>query len=191
MGSNGSISTEEFIRSIHLFSHLAKQNMEGKFVDEIADGAISFVQMNLMNVLGTHPGRTVGDVAKYMNVSYPAATKTIDKLVRLGYLKRKEDTRDRRIAHLFLTPSGQKVVDKYSEYREEQLMRVKNRFDGEGARVLNNHLLDLARAFLDEMGVAEGACLQCGVFNPDHCKINGSGDCGYMVSLGRGRAEQV
>jgi DNA-binding MarR family transcriptional regulator len=78
MGTNGSIPAEEFIKSLHLFTHLARHNMENRFVEQVSGGEITFVQMNLMNVLGKYPGRTVGDVAKFMNVSYPAATKTID-----------------------------------------------------------------------------------------------------------------
>lgn len=191
MGSNGSISTEDFINSIHLLTHLARHNMEERFVDKIANGEISFVQMNLMRVLGENPGRTVGEVAAYMNVSYPAATKTIDKLVRLGFVKRKEDNRDRRIAHLQLTHQGQKVVEKYTEFRDEQIKKVLKHFEGNGVSGMTDKFLDLARALIDELGVIEGACLQCGAFSPEYCKINGSGDCGYLEFLGKGKAENA
>jgi hypothetical protein len=111
--------------------------------------------------------------------------------VRLGYLKRKEDQRDHRIARLQLTPSGQKVVDKYREHKEERINRVMERVNHGGAGVFYGHLLDFARAMIDELGVIDGACLQCGVFDPEICSSNGSGDCGYLMSLGKAKKDDL
>ena len=189
MGTNGSLKTEEFIQNLQLFTHLAQHNIEERFVSQVADGAVSFIQMNLLRVLGLHPGQTVGDVARFMGVSYPAATKTIDKLVRLGYLKRKEDSRDRRIAHLHLTPAGQKIVDKYSGFKEARIKQVLDRFEEEIIREINERFLDLSRAIIDEMNVSPAACMHCGAFDPEYCRAAGfENDCGYLVKQGKSKA---
>ena len=188
MSTNGSVSADELVANLHLFSYLTRYNMEEKFVDEVSDRKVSFVQMNLMRVLSLHPGQTIGDVARFMNVSYPAATKTIDKLVRLGYLRRKEDSKDRRIAHLLLTPHGQKMVDKYTSFKEERIKKVVDRFRDEIIKELNDRILDLSRALVDELKVSSSNCMHCGAFDPSFCHAAGKDECGYLVKLGRNKA---
>jgi DNA-binding MarR family transcriptional regulator len=185
MSTNGSVKADEFVANLHLFTFLTRHNMEEKFVDQVSEKQISFIQMNLLRVLGRYPGQKVGDVAKFMDVSYPAATKTVDKLVRLNLLRRKEDTKDRRIAHLFLTANGQKVVDKYNCYKEEQIGKVIEKFHAEVINELNEKLLDLSRAIVDELKVSSDDCMQCGVFDPMFCHASGKDECGYLVSKGR------
>lgn len=181
MSTDGSLDIDEFVRNLHLFTFLARHSMEGKFVQESTDKQISFVQMNLMRILEQHPGQTVGDIAKFMNVSYPAATKTIDKLVRLGFLRRREDSHDRRIAHLHLTPAGRKTVEKYSELTREQLRLALERFGMERARLLNEHLFRFARAVVDVIPISGGVCMQCGAFDPNECYSPERGkSCGYL-----------
>jgi DNA-binding MarR family transcriptional regulator len=184
MGSNGSISAEDFVKSLHLLTHLSRQNVEERMVEQVTEGKVSFVQLNLMKVIGLHPGRTVGDVSRYMSVSYPAATKTVDKLVKLGYLRRKEDPNDRRIAHLHLTPAGAKVVEKYSQHKAREIQRVLDRFNREELQGLNEWILGFSRVLVDEIHQGNG-CVQCGAFDPEICHKEGIDDCGYLVSLGR------
>ncbi|HDS29884.1 MAG TPA: MarR family transcriptional regulator, partial [Firmicutes bacterium] len=114
MSQSDNFDVDEFIRNLHLFTHLTRHSIENRLVKNATDKQLSFCQMNLLRVLDESPGLTVGDVSRFMEVSYPAATKTIDKLVKFGFIRRKEDTKDRRVSHLFLTASGKRVIDKYN-----------------------------------------------------------------------------
>lgn len=166
-----SLDVEEFIQNLHLFNYLTRHNMEDRFVQQATDKQISFVQMNLMRILAMHPGQTVGDVAKFMNVSYPAATKTIDKLVRLGFVRRKEDQQDRRIAHLHLTPVGKRAVDRYLQAKTDHVRRILDQFGDEKGQRLNDQLLEFSKAVVDVIPIRGGVCMQCGAFNPNHCYV--------------------
>lgn len=184
MTGNGSIDLNEFIRNLHLFTHLARHNLEGRFVNEISENSLSFVQMNLMRVLVDNPGQTVGDIAKFMNVSYPAATKTIDKLVRLGYLRRQEDARDRRIAHLYLTDNGNTLVDRYFNLRKDLVSKVINHYGDEESRVLNEQLLKFAQSVVEVLPINSGVCMQCGAFDPEYClPVQDDKSCGMIDAL--------
>jgi DNA-binding MarR family transcriptional regulator len=185
MSTNGNVSADELIANLHLFTYLTHYNMEEKFIDHVTENQISFLQMNLMRILGLHSGLTVGEVARFMNVSYPAATKTIDKLVRLGYLKRKEDGKDRRIAHLLLTSHGQKLVDKYTTYKDEQMAKVLQHFRDDILNEINDRLLDLSRVIVDELKVSSANCMHCGAFDPSFCHTAGKDECGYLVKQGK------
>lgn len=73
----------------------------------------------LLTVYLTPPPHTVRGLAATLNVSKPAITRALDRLGRLGYIKRKRDTEDRRNVlvqrtvkgSVFLTEFGQLVLD--------------------------------------------------------------------------------
>ncbi|MFV3130674.1 MarR family transcriptional regulator [Niveispirillum sp. KHB5.9] len=73
----------------------------------------------LLTVFLTPPPHTVRGLAATLNVSKPAITRALDRLGRLGYIKRKRDQEDRRNVlvqrtvkgSVFLTEFGQMVID--------------------------------------------------------------------------------
>jgi len=73
----------------------------------------------LLTVYLTPPPHTVRGLAATLNVSKPAITRALDRLGRLGYIKRKRDPDDRRNVlvqrtvkgSVFLTEFGQLVID--------------------------------------------------------------------------------
>ncbi|OYQ34625.1 MarR family transcriptional regulator [Niveispirillum lacus] len=73
----------------------------------------------LLTVFLTPPPHTVRGLATTLNVSKPAITRALDRLGRLGYIKRKRDQEDRRNVlvqrtvkgSVFLTEFGQMVID--------------------------------------------------------------------------------
>jgi len=181
MNGNGKLEIDEFVRNLQLLAFLTRHYIEGRFIGEATDKPISFVHMNLMRILEQNPGRTVGDIARYMNVSYPAATKTIDKLVKLGFLRRREDTHDRRIAHLHLTAAGRTLVNKYTVLKRDQLEEVISNFGAEEASVFNKHLNTFARKIVEHIPIKAGICMHCGAFSPTDCIATDSEKtCGYL-----------
>jgi len=178
---NGELQVDEFTRNLQLIAFLTRHYIEGEFVAEATHKPISFVHMNLLRILGQNPGRTVGDVARFMNVSYPAATKTIDKLVRLRLVRRREDARDRRVAHLHLTSAGRRMVDKYIRVKREQIEGIIGRFGAAQASELNGHMQKFARCVVETIPIRAGVCLQCGAFSPEDCSPTVSEKtCGYL-----------
>ena len=183
MKGNGPADIDEFIRHLHIFTHITRHNLEKKFVKEVSEDSVSFVQMNLMRILLQNPGQTVGNIAKFMNVSYPAATKTIDKLVKLGFLKRKEDTHDRRIAHLFLTQSGERAVKKYADLRNEVINKVIDNYGYEKTKLLNDSLREFSGMVVKILPINAGVCMECGAFDPAKCTPKqGDKSCGLLDS---------
>lgn len=73
----------------------------------------------LLTVYLTPPPHTVRGLALILNISKPAITRALDRLGRLGYVKRKRDTEDRRNVlvqrtvkgSVYLTEFGQMVID--------------------------------------------------------------------------------
>lgn len=73
----------------------------------------------MLTVYLTPPPHTVRGLAVTLNVSKPAITRALDRLGRLGYIKRKRDQQDRRNVlvqrtvkgSVFLAEFGQMVID--------------------------------------------------------------------------------
>ena len=59
----------------------------------------------------------VSAVATYLGLSRPATSHMIDKLARLGLLRRVEGTTDRRERHVILTAKGRALVDRIAATR--------------------------------------------------------------------------
>ena len=181
MSKNGSDHTDTLIRNLQLIAFLTRHYLEGCFQDETSNKPISFVHMNLLRILDTNPGKTVGDIAKFMDVSYPAATKTIDKLVRLGFLRRREDAGDRRIAHLHLTSSGKKIVERCVKQKRERVEIVIKAFGRENSERFNEQLNAFARQTVDAIPIQSKGCIHCGAFDPGTCfPKNVESSCGYL-----------
>ena len=61
--------------------------------------------------------RTVSAVATYLNLSRPATSQLIDKLVRGGLIRRIEGTVDRRVRNLILSAKGKALVGRVAAAR--------------------------------------------------------------------------
>lgn len=67
-------------------------------------------QLRILFMVRTEPGVTLGQIARNMRVSPPTASGLVDRLARLGYLRREEDAADRRYVRHQLTDSGAAIV---------------------------------------------------------------------------------
>jgi DNA-binding MarR family transcriptional regulator len=55
---------------------------------------------------------TPSELAERLNMSLPAASQMVERLFKLGFLKRREDEGDRRRKQLAVTPAGERMLDK-------------------------------------------------------------------------------
>src|SRR4051794_1013839 len=64
---------------------------------------------------------SVKDLSERLGLSLPATSRTVDGLLRRGFLSRTEDTEDRRIKRLRLTDAGRGVVERLTSARLQGL----------------------------------------------------------------------
>lgn len=118
----------EFVGSAHLFNSALANILHNKLLRELAGDQLSPSQLRLLELLAGTKTQTVGDVAAFLSVSYPAASKTVDKLVQRKWLSRTEGETDRRAAHLSLTSAARKLVADYDARRRDTLSKLFRRF---------------------------------------------------------------
>jgi DNA-binding MarR family transcriptional regulator len=104
-----------------LWHHLMKGQSKTMFaiVDEL-DLTMSHVKaLSVLADCGCE--LSVKEVSEELGLSLPGGSRTIDALLRRGYLERREDDADRRMKRIGITPSGRDVARRIVEARLEGL----------------------------------------------------------------------
>ncbi|TSC57258.1 MAG: MarR family transcriptional regulator [Candidatus Peregrinibacteria bacterium Greene0416_19] len=84
-----------------------------------ADANVSMLQLHALFFIDQHPGVTMKEVAELLSVTSPSATSFIDRLVKLGWVERLQDERNRKLVRLRMTERGRSVVqEKMAEKRK-------------------------------------------------------------------------
>lgn len=93
---------------------------------------LSVAQFRALAFLGRNERAMLGDVANFLALTLPAASKMIDGLVGAGFATREIDPNDRRKVMLTLTPAGQRKFAAAVKFTADYLAeRVSNLTDGE------------------------------------------------------------
>jgi DNA-binding MarR family transcriptional regulator len=85
---------------------------------------LTLTQIKLLHYLeeATQP-LTLKDGAELVNISLPAASRTVDDLVRRGFAERYEDLEDRRMKRVSLTAEGRAVIRRLNAARLSGLQK--------------------------------------------------------------------
>ena len=82
----------------------------------------------------------MSEISKEIHVINSNLTPLVDKLIKLGYLKRQPSKKDRRVVHISLTASGKKQVEKHKQYATAYLLEQFESLGEEQIRALEAHL---------------------------------------------------
>lgn len=85
----------------------------------LADFEIGWGQQFYAEYIYDHPGVSAQEMVEYIRVDKATLTKTIKKLVEIGYVTIVNDETDRRVRHLYLTPKGVPAVKKIKEIHSD------------------------------------------------------------------------
>jgi DNA-binding MarR family transcriptional regulator len=64
---------------------------------------------------------SVSDIGHHMEISSPAASQLLDKLVEAGYVSREENNEDRRIKNIKITHKGRELVEEIKNEHQQKL----------------------------------------------------------------------
>ncbi len=80
---------------------------------------IHMAQLHTLAFIRTKKGITMKELACMLNVTSPSATVFVDRLEKMGLVKRRHDRRDRKIIRLGVTPAGKRILrEKMAEKKE-------------------------------------------------------------------------
>lgn len=111
---------------------------------------LSMTQLKLLHQLELADHElTLKEAAERVLLSLPAASRTVDDLVRRGLLERHEDCDDRRMKRVRVTEEGRRVTRQVSEARLAGLEQFTQTLTPDERRTLGGALHSLLRARQD------------------------------------------
>lgn len=72
----------EFVGSAHLFSSALTEILQAGLLRQVGGENLSFSQLKLLQLLSVANTQTIGELAAFLGVSNPAASKMVEKLVQ-------------------------------------------------------------------------------------------------------------
>ena len=94
------------------------KNCNSDLFEAVADLELTLTQIKLLHHFedAARP-LSLKEAAELVPVSLPAASRTVDDLVRRGFVERHEDTEDRRIKRMRVTEAGRSVTRRLNAAR--------------------------------------------------------------------------
>ena len=176
------------LRHSHIFASVVREVLEVKFLREVTPHALTLSHFHLLKVIAINGDHQVGEVANFLGVSPPAATKSIDKLERLGLIVRTPSKGDRRATMLSPSAKGRRLVQKYEDLKAERLSPVLGEFKREEQDLLADLLERFSLSVIQREDSSGGLCLRCAAYRDQDCAVGlVRGGCPYQKSRG-GRA---
>jgi len=162
---------QEFLGSAHIFYSAVGEAVEKRLLREVAGTQLTFSQLKLLRLVDLADAQSVSDVAAFLGVSNPAASKAVDRLVRRKLLHRAEGKADRRAIRLSLTEESRRLLSAYEEARERELTRTFEKFSESELRGAARLLDQLSADILEQEDHQAEHCFQCGIYFRENCRV--------------------
>lgn len=108
--STAPLNPEE-VGSLASIIMVMQRKFMGMLMGELSRDRLSFPQYFLLGHLGSHGPIGMTSIAELMGHSTPAATGLVQRLEKLGYVKRTHGIDDRRKVTVAVTPKGIRLVE--------------------------------------------------------------------------------
>jgi DNA-binding MarR family transcriptional regulator len=173
----------ELLGSAHLFLAAVSGVMEQKLLSEIVGKQLSLSQLKILKLLDLTEAHNVGDVAAFLGVSDAAASKAVDRLARLKYLRRTESRQDRRSSDLSLAAAGRKLLSRYESAKDLKLAEMFRDLDPDELRQASVFLDRMTKGIVSDIANPEEICLQCGIYLKKRCLVReaAQAQCSYQL----------
>jgi DNA-binding MarR family transcriptional regulator len=119
-------ATADTARCLVEFLRFLTQSAGNGFVQAVEDAGLSLTQLKAMHILAASDEElSLNGLAEQLGgLSLPTLSRAMDALVQRGYVRRAEDSADRRVKRLSLTAKGRRTIDRLLEIRVAELGAV-------------------------------------------------------------------
>ncbi len=158
-----------------------REILETKLLREVSPAPLTLSQFHLLKLVSFDGQQNMGQLADFLGVSPPAATKSIDKLEGLGLVTRSRSTGDRRATLLAVSPEGRRLVEAYEALKTSRLSPVLGHFLPDEIVVFRELLERFSVSLLEHEPPEEGFCLRCAAYVETDCPVGRvRGGCPYQ-----------
>jgi DNA-binding MarR family transcriptional regulator len=179
-GASSAGEALRLVRYSHIFASAVREVLELKLLRDVCPSPLTLSQFQLLKLMSTNGHHQVGEVADFLGVSPPAATKNIDKLERLGLVVRSPSKGDRRATLLTVSQKGRRLVRKFEDAKAARLSPVLERFQPEEIEQFSRLLERFSVSLLDVKPSGPSFCLRCAAYVEEGCPVGQIlGGCPY------------
>lgn len=172
------------IRYSHIVSSAVRDILENEPLEQAGGKKLTPRQLQLLEFIAI-TGHHIDDVAKFLRVTPPAATKAVDQLERRGLVVRSGCAGDRRVTLLGCSEAGRQLVARYRDLQQQTLAEAMDGFGADELSELAGMLERYARALIAAETRGDGFCLRCSGYYDRDCPLQFTQrGCAY-VSTGR------
>jgi MarR family transcriptional regulator for hemolysin len=180
-GGPGRETYFSLLRCSHIFASVVREILEIKLLRQVSPTPLTPSQLHLLKLMCANGPHQVGEVADFLGVSPPAASKNIDKLAGLELVRRSPSPGDRRATLLAVGPKGRKLVEDYENLVSERLVPALESFDHEEREQLAMLLARFSVALLEGEEIEDCFCLRCAAYVDSDCPVlRVRGGCFYQ-----------
>jgi DNA-binding MarR family transcriptional regulator len=167
--------TRDFLSSVRVFARAVRDVFEAAVLREVAGERLTFSQLKLLYLVAQTDSVTIGDAASFLGVSSPAASKTVEKLVRRRLLRRSDIQADRRTSQLALTETSRRLLETYEAARNRKAAEIFAQFSPEELRHTSELLDRLAAGIVSQRSDRDEVCMQCEIYFRPQCRFRNLG----------------
>jgi DNA-binding MarR family transcriptional regulator len=182
----------DFLSSARVFAKAVRDVIEADVLREVAGDKLTMTHLKLLYLVAQTESVSIGDAATFLGVSSPAASKTVEKLVRRRLLRRNDIRDDRRSSELSLTELGRRMLETYEMARNQRAADIFSQYMPEVLQETAEVLDHLASGIASQRaGVAMGeTCLQCEIYFRHDCRFGRFGNRNCYYKLHRSEEKQ-
>jgi DNA-binding MarR family transcriptional regulator len=104
-------SKEAFTKAYQEIFPRLMHYLEMEEVRELTGLGITPGQVNALLILYLHDDLTMGELSSEIYLAESAATRLVDRLVKMNLVRRKGDEKDRRVVRVYLTSYGRQLAN--------------------------------------------------------------------------------
>lgn len=138
-----------FVEQIQRLFPRIMRYLEAEATRELIGLEVTPAQMNALVVLYEPQNLPMGELAEQLGLTESAATRLVDRLLRMNLVRRERDEVDRRVVRVRLSSYGRQLADLVFKRREEQFTRFAVRLSGNERSHLIGGLSALLQVFQD------------------------------------------
>jgi DNA-binding MarR family transcriptional regulator len=171
------------LRGSHIFASAIREVLDVKLLREVSPHPLTPSQFQVLRLMSLNGPHQAGEVADFLGVSPPAATKNIDKLERLGLVARAPSRGDRRATLLSVSTKGRRLVRKYEQHKAAYLLPVLKSFQPTEIERFTDLLERFSVSLLRQQPATDKFCLRCAGYIDPACPVGQiRGGCRYQMA---------
>lgn len=173
---------DQLLKALLVLARSTQQILEAGAVKSAINKPLSASKLQVLRLLGMRGAHMASQVARFLGVSKPAVTQTIDSMVKDRVVSRRTAKTSRREVTLTLTAKGTKQF-RAIQQRQRHLLRLASRESlGGRAKTWVDTVWQISKALTQADRTFTHICLQCGAHEDASCVLKGGhADCLFLL----------